>query len=240
MLRFDPHHSGSKGNFYTVTNGEEFLAIEAGVSIKEMQIASGFRLTKLAGCLISHAHGDHGKSAKRLMDSGVECYMSEETARTLQVMGHHRVRLLNHEEQVQVGPFKVMPFEVRHDRNVSGTMGFVIDSNNGGRLLYLTDAVYFDYSGIEGITIFAIEANYDPEIVKRNIANHKLDPIVAKRVFDSHMSINTALKILSSNDLSKTEEVHLLHLSDGNSNADNFKRRVEEATGRPCFIAGEK
>lgn len=44
-------------------------------------------------------------------------------------------------------------------------------------------------------------------------------------------------KFLLANDLSKVEAIFLLHLSDNNSNAERFKREVQELTGRMVFIA---
>lgn len=45
---------------------------------------------------------------------------------------------------------------------------------------------------------------------------------------------------LKANDLSKVREIWLLHLSDGNSDAERFKREVMELTGKPVYIALEK
>ena len=39
--------------------------------------------------------------------------------------------------------------------------------------------------------------------------------------------------------MSKVEAIFLLHLSDGNSDAERFKREVMELTGKPTYIAWE-
>jgi hypothetical protein len=41
------------------------------------------------------------------------------------------------------------------------------------------------------------------------------------------------------NDLSKVQEIYLLHLSSGNSDAVRFKREFAELTGKPVYIAGQ-
>jgi hypothetical protein len=43
---------------------------------------------------------------------------------------------------------------------------------------------------------------------------------------------------MQANDLSKVQEIWLLHLSDGNSDADRFKREIQELTGKPVYVAG--
>ena len=46
-------------------------------------------------------------------------------------------------------------------------------------------------------------------------------------------------EFLRANDLSKVEEIHLLHLSDGNSDEARFKREIQELTGRVVMVAGK-
>jgi len=43
-------------------------------------------------------------------------------------------------------------------------------------------------------------------------------------------------KFLQANDLSRVQEIWLLHLSDGNSNSERFKREVKEISGKPVYI----
>ena len=237
MIEFAAFASGSKGNYYECREGESRLAIEAGIPIGQLKVCAKHMVSSLEGCLISHAHGDHSCSVKHLVKAGVTCYMSKECADAIGIQSHF-IRILEPEVSVQIGKFRVMPFSVRHDRHQTGTIGFVVDSLEGGRLVYLTDCVYCQYYGIEGVTIWAIEANYDIDILKRNIAGGHLNDVAGTRVIDSHMEIGQTIATLQANDLSKTEEIWLLHLSDGNSNEKDFIRRVQAATGRPTYVAG--
>jgi len=43
--------------------------------------------------------------------------------------------------------------------------------------------------------------------------------------------------MLKANDLSQCREIWLLHLSDGNSDENEMRRRVQEATGIATYIA---
>ena len=55
----------------------------------------------------------------------------------------------------------------------------------------------------------------------------------------SHFSLENVKDFLRANDLSRVQEVWLLHLSDGNSDAERFKKEIMEVVGRPVYIAGE-
>ena len=71
--------SGSSGNSYAVDDGKSVLLLEAGVKAK--RIVAGFSpvLSRVAGCLISHEHGDHACGAGELAGYGVDLYASEGT-----------------------------------------------------------------------------------------------------------------------------------------------------------------
>lgn len=51
------------------------------------------------------------------------------------------------------------------------------------------------------------------------------------------MSYETCEKALLSNDLSPAKNIILIHLSDGNSNAAEFKKNIEKSTGKLTFVA---
>ncbi len=43
--------------------------------------------------------------------------------------------------------------------------------------------------------------------------------------------------MLQANDLSRVEEIHLLHLSDAHADEVEFRNAVEKAVGRPTYVA---
>jgi len=53
----------------------------------------------------------------------------------------------------------------------------------------------------------------------------------------AYVSIETLLDLLQANDMSKVRQIYLLHLSDGNSDAEAFKRQVQQETGAEVYIA---
>ena len=66
------------------------------------------------------------------------------------------------------------------------------------------------------------------------------DDFKIKRVIDTHFALEDVKEFLKANDLSKVKEIYLIHLSDGNSDAEQFKREIQELTGKTVFIGGEK
>jgi hypothetical protein len=51
------------------------------------------------------------------------------------------------------------------------------------------------------------------------------------------MSLDTCIGFLRKNDLSKVNNIVLIHLSDGNSDEKLFKSEVENATGKTVTVA---
>jgi len=57
------------------------------------------------------------------------------------------------------------------------------------------------------------------------------------RVITSHMSLDNCKGMLGANDLTAVNNIVLIHLSDGNSDARRFKKEVEEQTGKTVHVA---
>lgn len=228
-----PIASGSSGNAYYISDGKSSLLLDAGIPLARIQAGCGYCVSKLSGCLITHAHSDHVKSAKNLAKLGVNIYTSQGTIDMANLNGHriNRVKAL---EQFEAGTFKILPFDVEHD--VPEPLGFLVYSKETKeKLLYLTDTYYIRYI-FKGLTHILIEANYDPDVLLSNIRINYMDSGRAKRVITSHMSIDTTIQTLKSFDLSLVKQIYLLHLSNDNSNTELFKERVQAITGKEVYI----
>ena len=53
------------------------------------------------------------------------------------------------------------------------------------------------------------------------------------------MSLDTCKALLRANDLTAVNNIILIHLSDGNSNAELFKKEVAAETGKKVTIASK-
>lgn len=222
------HYSGSAGNLYQV--GE--ILIDPGVPIKKIKEALDFRLSGVRGCLLSHPHMDHAKGAKDIMKAGVELYTSRGTADELGLSGH-RLHVIEQLKEFKIGRWVILPFPTIHD--TKGPLGFLL-SWYRWKVLFITDSQYVPYQ-FKGLTHIMIEAGYSAEIVRKNVKAGLVDVEVGKRVLHNHMSIETAIKFLEETDLSRAQAVYLLHLSDNNSDAAEFKAIVEKKFGIPTIVA---
>jgi phosphoribosyl 1,2-cyclic phosphodiesterase len=233
MMRFTPIASSSKGNAYLVeADGLAPLLLEAGLPIRALREKLNFGLSGLAGCLVSHDHGDHSKAVKDLLKAGVDCYMSRGTALALGVHDHHRLFVLEAGRQnvlldSKLQKWVVLPFHLEHD--AADPLGFFI-SHNDDRLLFIPDTAYVE-NRFDGVTILAIECNNIESILSENIINGHIPAVVGRRVRRNHLSLENVIEMLKSNDLSKCRRIYLLHLSDGNSDEQRMKLEVQQATG---------
>lgn len=234
MMKIEPIHSGSDGNAYWVSSGETNILLDCGLNIRILQEwawTHGKQVTDLDGCFITHEHGDHVKGAQHLIDIGVDVYASKGTIEGAGIFLTHEIA---HKWQVMVGEFVVMALNVEHD--AKEPLAFLLANLDGEKLLYVTDTPKFTYK-IPGITHMMIECNHSYEIMAQAVRDGNLPAQHMKRVVKNHMSIETAKLTLERLDRSKLKEVWLLHLSDGNSNAEDFKRQVQELVGVPVYVA---
>jgi phosphoribosyl 1,2-cyclic phosphodiesterase len=237
MLEFLPLASSSAGCSYIVrAPGMAPLLLDAGVRFQLIQQALGFTISKLAGCLVSHAHGDHCAAVPALLQAGVDVYGSGGFWRTFangQWSRHHRAWWIAPDHDFKVGPWSVKGFDVVHD--AEDTLGFLV-SGSDDTLLYLTDTAYSKYR-FEGVTVMAVECNWSEEQMRKSSAEGSIHRERFRRTAGNHMSLERLLRMLEANDLTTVREIHLLHLSDQNSDETAFAEAVRRATGKPVYIA---
>lgn len=227
--------SSSKGNCYILENDEESLIIECGVHLNEIKKALNFSLQKVVGCLVTHEHKDHSKSLEDIMKLGINVHASKGTAEALNITdNHHRFYKIKAKQVFKVGSFKVMPFDVKHD--ATEPLGFIINHSESGNVLFITDSYYITDT-FKNIHNIIIEANFSQEIINKKMGSGSGLDFLKDRIFKSHMSLETCKKTLQANDLSKVQKIVLIHLSDGNSDAAQFKREIEGATGKNVIVA---
>lgn len=219
--------SGSKGNCYLMDNGETKLLLDAGIPFNQIQIGCDFRVSDISGCLVSHRHGDHAKAIKDLLKRGINVYGPKDLQNI-----NPQISVLKPLIKYSIGSFMIVPFELTHDVEC---YGYQINSIGKQKLVYITDTAYVRYTFSE-LTHVMIEANYDTEIIRKNTLNMDINGNLASRIIQSHMDIKTVEEFLDANDLSKLQQVYLLHLSDSNSNADEFKDRIQKKTGAEVYV----
>ena len=221
--------SGSSGNAYLIGDGRTRLLLDAGIPFKRIQIGCGFRTSSIDGCLVTHRHGDHAAAISKLLQRGMTVYSNADVAGL-----YPGVQSVEARREFRIGTFRILPFEAEHDVPCYGYQ--VTSEETGEKLVYITDSAYVKYT-FTGLTHLMVEANYTQEIIVDNAKNERIPVYLAERVIKTHMSIETLLGLLKANDMSAVRQIYLLHLSDGNSDAEAFKRQVQQETGAEVYIA---
>lgn len=225
--------SSSNGNCYIFKPIQgKTLIIDCGVNFKKVKQAIDFDISSICGALQTHSHGDHSKFTKDFLQSRIDVYMSAETKKEIGLESN-QIKIIESRKMFQLGDFKVVPFDVKHDVKC---LGFYINHPESGNFLFATDCFYLP-NRFKNLNNVLIEANYRMDLLKRNIEAGKVPSILRDRTLQSHMSFETCKEALLANDLSQVNNIVLIHLSNGNSNADEFQMDMQEATGKNVHIA---
>lgn len=233
MINIKTLASGSSGNAYWISDGHTELLLECGIKFKDIQIALDFDTSKLAGCLVTHEHKDHTKGLKDVLRSGINVYATQGTI-DQEGISHHRLKPIKAKNQFDIGTWTILPFDVEHD--VAEPVGFLLANQQGEKLLFATDTYYVKYK-FKGLTHIMLECNYSLKILIENIESGRIHQGMKNRLVKSHFSLENVKEFLKANDLSRVQEIHLLHLSDTNSNEQEFKKAIQELTGKIVHIA---
>lgn len=222
--------SSSSGNSYLLTDGDSSLLLEAGINPKKMKVD----WSAIDGLLISHEHGDHFRFVSDILKrSGFNAYLTKGTAQFVDAPSY-RLMEIKAKQSFTLKGWQILPFEVEHD--AAEPVGFLIESPNGHRVLFATDTYYIRYK-FKGVTHMLIECNYSLDRLQEHYDAGRIDKNRYNRLLTSHFELNNVIQFLKSNDLSKLEEIHLLHLSDSNSDAELFKQKIRGVTGVPVYVA---
>lgn len=226
--------TGSKGNAYVLENEHEALLIEAGVNIKEIKQALDFDYSKVVGCIVTHEHLDHCKSANDLMRLGIDVYTGAKTHQKINGDVIHRAMPIASRETIKLGNFKIMAFDVKHD--AVEPLGFLIEHPDCGKVLFLTDTYYCKYT-FPGLNNIIIEANYSKEIIDKKYGPDSDKEFLRNRILKSHFSLANCKDMLKANDLRQVNNIVLIHLSDSNSDEKQFQKEVYELTYKNVHVA---
>ncbi len=234
-MRFITLGSSSTGNGYLlISSTGEVLIIEAGIKLLEVKRHINFDLSKIAGVICSHSHNDHSGHIADYQKAGINCFMNDQTRQSK--FGEHQyynVTVLKAKTVYNIGSFKVQPINLKHD---VPNFGYLIEHAESGLFCFITDTHYCPYV-FPGMNNILVECNYSDAIVEENLKRGTANMFVRNRVLQSHMELDTTIGFLKANDLSKVNNIVLLHLSEGNSNAADFQKRIQELTGKSVFVA---
>lgn len=234
---FKPLASSSAGNAYLVADGACRVLLECGISLTRLRKGLDYQVSSLAACLITHEHKDHAGHVDKLVKEGVSVYASPGTCRALGQEGISPFCLpagRNMGTPFTVGSFTVVPFRTFHD--AADPVGFLLRDSRGEVLVFATDTAGLAYR-FPGVTILAVEANYDDQIIGMSTA---IPEDRKKRVRSSHMEIGRLCQWLRGLDLTDCRELWLLHLSDASSHEDRFVELAEACVPGHVIVRAAK
>lgn len=206
--------SGSHGNCYIlISKTGEKLILDCGIDAKKIKKGLDFDVANVSGCVVSHHHLDHRKSAKDLERLGIPVMKPYETGET----------------KARFGNFQIQAFELTDKNgnfchtNADGSecscYGFLIRHKEIGKFLYITDAAYVKWK-FQGINHILLGVNYDSDLVDCNDSKRN-------HILRGHMNIDTACRFINANIGESLKSVVLCHLSADNADPEKFLERIE-------------
>lgn len=219
--------SSSSGNCYLLDDGEQVLVIEAGIPFSEIKEAIDYQVSRIVGALSSHEHGDHRKYLHEYEIAGMDVIKGCEH------IGIGFKSSYTCGTGIKMGDFFVSPFEVPHD---VPCYGYMIEHPDMGKLVFATDAEYIKYT-FPGVNHIMVEANYAQDILDENVSSGEIPQVLRNRIMKSHMSFDTALKMVRANKNPMLMNVIMCHLSSRNSDRRRFTEDMQKEAGRFCNVA---
>ena len=182
--------TGSKGNSYILTseNGKH-LILDAGLPIAEIKRGLGFDIGNVEGCIVTHKHTDHSKSASKIENMGIRVFRP--------------YYIMNKFLKTQIGEFAITTFDVPHNGIDNRA---VIIKADGETILYATDFEYIPYKLREQrFTAMLVECNYQADMIAES--THLTHTVLG------HCELSTCRDFASENVTDALKTIILIHPS---------------------------
>ena len=227
--------TGSKGNAYLLEAGTSSIILDAGLSWSKLLPELPAGLNGVVGCLVTHEHLDHAKAVDQLLRHGIKTVMSPGTWKIvskrlkLDLASYRRLVLqLSSGQHEYISPFTVLATRAEHD--AEEPLAFLIRYEpTGETVLYATDT-YKLPNRYPGINYWLVECNYTLEKIEAMQGNPEYRFLV-ERLAKSHMSLERLCNSLQANDLSKTRNIVLVHISQDRGDPERMIHEVQSVTG---------
>jgi phosphoribosyl 1,2-cyclic phosphodiesterase len=226
--------SGSDGNLYLVESEGTRLIVECGRPYQQvLDVLEGCSIPPetLSGILLTHAHGDHCRSAASLANNfGVPIYTSWGTLGALPLRERSLGRQLLSGKTITIGEIDVKPFAVPHD--CREPLGFRFESASG-RACITTDLGWVPSQVVRNfrdLDLLVLEANYDPYLLQNGSYPYFLKQRVAGT--HGHLSNAAAAEAIAACGDKAPSAVWLAHLSEHNNSAKHALHTVSRVLRR--------
>jgi phosphoribosyl 1,2-cyclic phosphodiesterase len=220
-MQFWSFASGSSGNCYLIESEGTRLLIECGrpvTHVAKYLDTLSLDPCQLHGIVLTHAHGDHSRSARDVSDLyEVPVFASAGTLACSAAGAADRARAITALRAFRVGEIEVTPFAVPHD--CAEPLGFGFESSSG-RACFVTDLGWVPNSTqvhLNDLDLLVIEANYDPGLLQAG----EYPPFLKQRVASArgHLSNLGAARAIAACGNRAPSTVWLAHLSENSNTA---------------------
>lgn len=170
-------------------------------------------------------HQDHVKSLDYFINLGIPCYGNKD------VCSIHK-GCIELPKVLKVDGFKVQTFELVHN---APTNAFVIDTDDGIRILYCTDTKRIPKK-VKGVHYAAIECNNDQDTI---IDNAMCDVFTKSRP-ENHQSLNECIRYLKAINNVNLQCIILWHMSMTNIDENKAIAMVKREVGFDNVVVADR
>ncbi|MES2131636.1 MAG: MBL fold metallo-hydrolase [Bacteroidota bacterium] len=236
-------NSGSNGNCYYVSNGNDAVLVDAGISCKETEKRMerlGLSMKSVKALFISHEHSDHIRGVEVISKKyQLPVYITPATLeRSRLKIQQQLVCLFHNQTAISIGNLTVKPFAKRHD--AADPYSFVV-SGNSINIGVFTDIGFCCENVIEHFkqchAVF-LEANYDSEMLETGMYPYYLK----KRITSGHghLSNDQSLELFKTYRSNTLSHLILSHLSRENNSPSLVKKLFEEHAASTQIIVASR
>jgi phosphoribosyl 1,2-cyclic phosphodiesterase len=226
--------SGSDGNCYLIESEGTAVLVECGrpyFQIKDFLETVGIEPDDLSGIVLTHAHGDHCRSARYLSDMHrVPIYASRGTLGALDLAEPKLGRPVESGKTYPLGQIDLKPFAVPHD--CWEPLGFRFEAGSG-RAAIATDLGWVPHNvskQFRDIDLLILEANYDPHLLHTGTYPYFLKQRVSGTY--GHLSNGAAAEAIVACGDHAPRAVWLAHLSEQNNSQKHALQTVSRIMRR--------
>lgn len=225
MNRILINGSGSSGNNIIIESNGKKLLVDLGVDYKTIMSSLCYDITNVSVALASHNHIDHVRCLDKFIHMGIPCYGNKD------VCDAHN-GCIELPKVLNVNGFKIQTFELVHN---APTNAFVIDTDDGIRILYCTDTKRIPKK-VKGVHYAIIECNND----QNTIIDNEMEDVFTKSKPENHQSLDECIRYLKAINNVNLQCIILWHMSMTNIDENKAIAMVKRELGFDNVIAANK
>lgn len=242
-LYFASLNSGSNGNCYLVGTKNEFILVDAGISMRETikRLARlSVSIQDIKAIFISHEHTDHISGLERIVSThNIPVFISKATYQNAKLQLHpNLIQFIEDDENFHIGKLTITSFSKKHD--AADPLSFVV-SLNEKRVGIFTDIgepcqnLKRHFSSCHAVFL---ETNYDEQLLE----NGNYPAFLKKRIQSDkgHLSNSQALELFLRYRNENLSHLFFSHISRENNTTNHILSLFSPHAGNTEFIIAER